>query len=196
LTFFVPRLPVNPRLLVSASCVDLAPGTPALPWRYPFQLDKPRQRQVLRPIVSIRLRGEDVSAAAVALVDSGSEHILAAPWLVSDAKVELARPKFETELGIGGGTPLLKFVDLAVRLQHPDGDDDHYAEWTAEVGFSEKWTAPWPILLGQVGFFDAFTVSMHRSAALTVIEEWGRFDERFGIQVTEADHHSNRTRHW
>lgn len=49
-------------------------------------------------------------------------------------------------------------------------------------------------LLGQVGFFDTFTISMRRPAALTVVEEWGKFYERFGIQVAAADHGADRTR--
>ncbi|MCA1709912.1 MAG: hypothetical protein LC808_44175 [Actinobacteria bacterium] len=166
--------------------MDFAPGTPPLPWRYPYQRDRPRQREVLRPLVSVRLRGQDLSSGALALVDSGSEHIVAAPWLASDAKADLAHPKYETELGMGGGWPAFKFVDLAVRLQHPDGEDDHYVEWEAEVGFTDKWRAPWPVLLGQHGFFDQFTVSMHRSAALTIIEEWRAFDERFGVDAAPA----------
>lgn len=167
---------------------------PPLPWRYPYQLDAPRQREVLRPIVSARLRGNDMSTPVLALVDSGSEHILAAPWLASDTAVDLTKPKYVTEIAVAGGTPEITFVDLHVRLQHPDGDDEHYLEWEAEVGFPNYWRAPWPMLLGQHGFFDTFTVSMHRSAALTVIEPWERFDERFGIEYSEADQHTERRR--
>jgi hypothetical protein len=77
-------------------------------------------------------------------------------------------------------------------LQHPSGDDDDFIEWEAEVGFPHYWGASWPVLLGQHGFFDRFTVSMHRSAALTVVEEWQAFDERFGIELGEADEHTLR----
>lgn len=163
--------------------MNLAPGTPPLPWRYPYQKDRPRQREVLRPLVSVRLHGDEVSSGALALVDSGSEHIVAAPWVASDAKVDLQHPKYETELGIGGGWPAFKFVDLLIRLQHPDGEDEHFIEWEAEVGFTDRWRAPWPVLLGQHGFFDQFTVSMHRSAASTIVEEWGTFDQRFGVDL-------------
>ena len=136
--------------------MDRVPATPALPWRFPFQKDAPRQREVLRPLVSVRLCGEDVSTGVLALVDSGSEHILAAPWLAADAKVDLRQPKYETELGIGGGRPTFRFVDLRLRLQYPGGEDDQFIEWEAEVGFSNEWKAPWPILLGLHGFFDRF----------------------------------------
>ena len=165
---------------------------PALPWRYPFQLDAPRQRQILRPIVSAQLIGADPSTPFKALVDSGSEHVLAAPWLASDAAVDLRNPKYSLRLGIGGENPLVNFTDVRIRLLHPQGDDDHFIEWETEVGFPEHWRAPWPMLLGQHGFFDKFTVAMHRDAALTVIEEWGTFDQRFGIQFRESDEHTRR----
>jgi len=82
--------------------------------------------------VSIRLLGRDISTGVLALVDSGSEHILAAPWLVADAKVELDHPRYETDLGIGGGTPAFKFADLRLRLQYPGGQDSQFIEWEAD----------------------------------------------------------------
>jgi len=137
----------------------------------------------------VRFVGPDVSTPVAALVDSGSEHVLAAPWLANDVAVDLTNPKFVSTIWIAGGNPEVKFVDLSIRLQHPNGDDDCYVEWEAEVGFVDNWRAPWPALLGQHGFFDRFTVSMHRSAALTIIEDWGAFDSRFGVQPGEADEH-------
>jgi hypothetical protein len=165
---------------------------PALPWWHPYLKDRPRYRDVLRPIVSVRLVGRDMSTPVKALVDSGSEHILAAPWLASDMAADLANPKYEIPLGIGGDNPDVKFTDARLRLQHPNGDDDHFIEWEVEVGFPDYWRAPWPVLLGQNGFFDRFTVSMHRSAALVVVEEWACFDDRFGIAQGEADEHTPR----
>jgi hypothetical protein len=167
-------------------------STPALPWRYPFQVDAPRQREILRPIVSARLVGGDLSSPVKALVDSGCEHVLAAPWMASDANVSLDSPKYSINLGIGGDSPLVRFVDVGIRLLHPEGDDDQFIEWEAEVSFPDMWRAAWPMLLGQHGFFDRFTVSMHRSAALTVIEEWDQFDKRFGIETKESDLHTPR----
>lgn len=157
-----------------------------LPWRYPFQADAPRQRGVLRPIVSVQLVGADLSVPVKAFVDSGSEHVLAARWLPSDAKADLRHAQHARRLGIGGDNPEVSFIDMRIRLLHPDGDDDQFIEWEAEVGFPEQWRAPWPMLLGQHGFFDQFTVTMHCSAALTVIEEWGAFDDRFGISPAET----------
>lgn len=105
-------------------------GPPPLPWRYPYQFDRQRSvyRHVLRPVVSARLRATDVSSSVISLVDSGSESTLAAPWLASDAAVDLRNPKYVTDLGVGGDRLPVHFVDMAVRLHHPDGDDDHYIE--------------------------------------------------------------------
>lgn len=158
-----------------------------LPWRYPFQADAPRQREVLRPIVSVQLVGSEPTVPVKALVDSGSEHILAAPWLASDAQIDLRDAHHERRLGIGGQNPEVRFVDMRLRLLHPESGDDVFVEWDVEVGFPEEWRAPWPMLLGQHGFFDRFTVSMHRSAALTVVEDWDAFDKRFGVDPQAAD---------
>ena len=154
---------------------------PPFPWKFPYQPDSPRQREVLRPIVSVRLGGGEWSTPVFALADSGSEHILAAPWLPSDALIDVDTPKYETVLGIGGDRLPVRFADARMRLQHPDGDDDDYVEWEVEIGFPRTWRISWQILLGQVGFFDRFTVSMHRAARLTVVEEHDEFDKRFGI---------------
>jgi hypothetical protein len=52
-------------------------------------------------------------------------------------------------------------------------------EWRAEVGFFNEWTsAPWQVLLGQVGFFDQFTVSFSRHTLQLAIEDVEAFDQR------------------
>lgn len=137
--------------------------------------------------MSARLVGLDISTPVSAIVDSGSEHVLAAPWLANDTATDLNSPKFVRTIWIAGGSPAVRFFDLQVRLQHPDGNDDDFIEWETEVGFVDTWRAPWPLLLGQHGFFNRFTVSMHRSARLTVVEDWDAFDARFGVQPHEND---------
>ena len=55
-------------------------------------------------------------------------------------------------------------------------------EWRAEVGFFSAWTsAPWQVVLGQVGFFGQFTVCFSRQALRLAIEPAATFHERFGI---------------
>jgi hypothetical protein len=153
-----------------------------LPWKYPYVPDPVTNGQVLRPVVSSQILGKSISSPVKALVDSGSEHVLAAAWLINDALVSLDNPTRTLDLGMGGETHHVKFQNVRLRLLQPDGTDDDYMEWEGEVGFVDHWLPPWPMLLGQKGFFDKFTVSMHRAAALTVVEDWNAFDSRFEIQ--------------
>lgn len=37
------------------------------------------------------------------------------------------------------------------------------------------------VILDRVGFFDRFTVTIHRGAAALAVEVWEAFDERFGV---------------
>lgn len=152
------------------------------PWLYPYQEDGPRlDTVVLRPVVPITLVGVDVAPTSWALVDSGSEHVLAAPWLAHAVGLDPERSHRKLELGIGGQTVQVRFWDLTLRLLSPEGDDDEFVEWQAEVGFPHDWRPTWPVIVGQVGFFDRFTVSMSRLAQLTAVEQAGEFDGRFGV---------------
>jgi hypothetical protein len=48
-----------------------------------------------------------------------------------------------------------------------------------EVGFFSAWTsAPWQVVLGQVGFFDQFTVTFSRQALRLAVEPVEAFDAR------------------
>lgn len=39
-----------------------------------------------------------------------------------------------------------RFVDMQMRLLAPDGDDSHYVEWEAEVGFFKEWKPTFTVL--------------------------------------------------
>jgi hypothetical protein len=156
---------------------------PPFPWVYPYQEDGPRLGSVvLRPIVPITLVGSDIAPTSLALVDSGCEHVLAAPWLANAVGVDADRSHRRLDLGIGGHTVEVRFSDLTLRLHPPDGDDDEFVEWQAEVGFVDHWRPTWPILVGQVGFLDKFTVSMSRLAQQVAVEAHDEFDTRFGVR--------------
>ena len=153
------------------------------PWHYPYEPDSPRQRPVLRPLVRVRLIGTCASDREQALVDSGSEHIFADRWLAELAElagIDLTHPHHEATIGLGGHFIDIAFVNVTMRLQHLGTDEEDFVEWETEVGFPDTWRAPWPVVLGQHGFFDRFTVNMHRAAAMTAIEDWDAFDCRFG----------------
>lgn len=143
----------------------------------------------LRPVVSVRLGHAGVRAPmSVALVDSGSERTLAAPGLARVLNVDLDGA-VEGTLGIGGQPRRVRFATVEIELfaELFRSAQEPVSSWNAEVGFLTSWEPAWPVLLGQTGFFDEFTVSMHRGANALVIEPWESFDERYGIQIEDAD---------
>ena len=156
---------------------------PPYPWLYPYQEDGPRLgSMVLRPIVPITLVGPDVAPTVLALVDSGCEHVLAAPWLASAVGAEQRTSQRRLDLGIGGRTVEVWFSDLTVRLHPPGGGDDEFVEWHAEVGFVDQWRPTWPILVGPIGFLDKFTVTMSRMAQQVAVDDADEFDRCFGVR--------------
>lgn len=158
------------------------PRPPPFPWVYPYQEDGPRLGTVvLRPIVPITLVAADIAPTSFALVDSGCEHVLAAPWLANAVGIDPTQGHRRIHLGIGGDTVEVRFADLTLRLHPPDGGDDEYVEWQAEVGFVHHWRPTWPILVGQVGFLDRFTVTLSRLAQQVAVEAPESFDEHFGV---------------
>jgi len=133
-------------------------------------------------VVPVALVGKDVSSTVYALVDSGCSHILAAPWLADAAQIDPKASGRTLHLGIGGTSVMVEFADASLRLMAPGVDtDDVYVEWQAEVGFLQQWRPTWPMLVGQVGFFDQFTVTMSRYALQTAVEPGDVFDERYGV---------------
>ena len=142
----------------------------------------PTGRIVYRPVVSITLVGPEVDydATLFALVDSGAERVLAAPGVARQMGVTPDRDH-STPLKIGGETRLVHPADVTLRLAPEPGMPG--VEWQAEVGFFSEWTsAPWQVILGQVGFFDQFTVTFGRQALQLAIEEVEAFDQRYGAQ--------------
>ena len=107
--------------------------------------------------------------------------MLAAPWLAASAGVGSDDGHRSLELGIGGERLLVRFVDLTLRLLAPGGGADDHVEWRTEVGFVSHWRPTWPMLAGQVGFLDRFTVTMSRLAQRLAVEDRSAFDQRFGV---------------
>jgi hypothetical protein len=170
---------------------------PPFPWLYPYQEDGPRLDQIVqRPIVSTALVSPsgEVSDGLYALVDSGCHHVLAAPWLADAAGVDPKATARELDLGIGGTTVKVRFSDLRIRLLAPDGTDDQYFEWEAEVGFFDEWRPTFAMILGQRGFFDQFTVTMNLFSLQTAVEPLEEFDSRFGVPLAPSHPQSLRSR--
>jgi hypothetical protein len=142
----------------------------------------------LRPTVPVRLSHLDRSTPTLlALVDSGSERTLAAPGLARVLNVDLSEA-VQGVIGIGGGPRKAAFTSVHVELlERPfDSAAQVVAEWDVRVGFLTSWEPAWSVVMGQRGFFDQFTVTMHRSAHCLVIETWDAFDGRFGVQIDES----------
>ena len=154
-----------------------------LPWLYPYASEPGglrRGRDVLRPVVTVSIPGQLPSMEpSWALVDTGAENVFAADWLADFAGVDLASSDDRALVGIGGQVVEVTFAEVELRLHAPN-DPDETIEWRADVGFVPRWQAPFPIVAGQTGFLDRFTVTFHRGAAALVLEEWDVFDARFG----------------
>jgi hypothetical protein len=150
----------------------------------------------LRPAVAVRLATSTSRTPKVmALVDGGSERTLAAPWMARALNVDLG-DAIEGPIGIGGGPRRVRFTSARIELfEHQLGEDeDPIATWDADIGFLTSWEPQWGMVLGQRGLFDQFTVTMHRHAQALVLESWAAFDDRFGVQIEEADDHQPRFR--
>jgi hypothetical protein len=149
----------------------------------------------LRPVVPVRLLDSMRGPRVAALIDSGSDRTLASPVLARAIGVDLADAP-EGTIGVGGGERRARFATVTLEL-YADLLDDSAAPldtWEAEVGFFDSWEPPWAVVLGGVGFFDRFTVTLHRAAAALVLEQQDRFDKRFGTLYETVDRRQPRFR--
>jgi hypothetical protein len=169
----------------------LASAEPPFSWTYQYE-EEPRaqgsaflEKPLLRPVVPAALEGPTgESPRIVALVDSGCDHVLAPLWLAETVGVE---PDESQQIGIriGGETRTVRFAEVRLRLFEPgagttDSDAASAIDWTCQVGFFMRWSdPPWLLILGQLGFFDRFTVTMSRFSQRLAIEDQEQFDERF-----------------
>ncbi len=56
-------------------------------------------------------------------------------------------------------------------------------EVETEVGMVDAPDFPWPVILGQSGFFSRFTVTMNRLSAHLAVEDVRAFDDRYGVPL-------------
>jgi len=158
---------------------------PAFPWFFTYVEDPisgknhPQGRMVYRPVVPITLIGpeEEDAATFLALVDSGCDRCLAAPGVARQIAAE-PDADLQVPMKIGGDTRMARPAQVTLRLTPEQGGG--HIEWQAEVDFFTGWTSsPWQVLLGQVGFFDQFTVTFSRNARQLAIEPEEEFDRRW-----------------
>ena len=138
-------------------------------WTFDYAIyERPRLgRDVLRPVVPVGL-GPRFRRGIVGLVDSGSEHTLASMQLAEDMGLDLSASTSRLKLGIGGRSAEAIFAPVQIRL-YRDHSDEEFVSWSADIGFLTPWDAEFYVILGQVGFFDEFTVSMSRRLLATHI---------------------------
>jgi hypothetical protein len=102
----------------------VAPGT--FPWVFPY-VREPRaasspfaDRDLLRPAVPLRFVGPLGEQTVLALVDSGSDHVFAAPWVAQAIGVDLHQA-VEAEVLLGGARRRAHFVEAHLVLGPPGG---------------------------------------------------------------------------
>lgn len=153
------------------------------------------RQPLMRPVVVVRLAGARMGDHNLAaLVDSGSDHVLAAPWIAQDIGVT-PDPEREIRLGIGGATRQVRFADVTMHLLPPEVSlseggrvSDVSYSWNLQVGFFTAWEAPpWNVVLGQVGFFDQFTVTLNRFSQALAFTDVGDFDDLFPQPAASAE---------
>ncbi len=161
---------------------------PPLPWIYSYTIDEAARkdhRDVLRPIIPLRLPDSDLAPEVTALVDSGSDRTIVAPWLGRALGLPPVEPGEGFLLGLGGERQWVRVEQVTLELLHPDGTDS--IRWSAEVCIVQEWRPSFAVLLGGRGFFDRFTVTMHRGVQALAIETDAKFEERFGIVIPSED---------
>jgi hypothetical protein len=139
------------------------------------------EKALMRPTVRVQLvNGDQQTQRLVALVDSGCDHVLAPLWLAHTIGVEPDEDR-RFMVKIAGRDREVRLADIDLRLVPPDDRaDEPPVEWQATVGFFTYWTdPPWLVLLGQLGFFDQFTVVMSRLAQRLAILDRDHFDIEF-----------------
>lgn len=151
-------------------------------WLYPFfaEPEPRRDRAVLRPVVTISFEGFD-GIVVDALFDSGSDHVLADASIADALGIDLTNAFDSEPLGIAGAVVEARFAAVNALLIPWVPHDIAPIEWSLDVGFIKAWLPLYPVILGNRGFFDQFTVSLSRFAQTTAVEPSTTFDERFGV---------------
>lgn len=149
----------------------------------------------MRPLVVVRFEGTRLgSQNVVALVDSGADQILAAPWIAADIGIE-PDPNRSMRARIGGASQTVEFADVTLHLLPPEVevdaggfDAERSHAWEAQVGFFRNWDGPpWSVVLGQLGFFNQFTVTMNRFSQAFAVSALEDFDERYVLPPRVRD---------
>ncbi len=133
----------------------------------------------------MEIKGTLDAQALYALVDSGCEYTLVQRWVAQTVGIDHEGGD-EISLGIGGETVKVTAADAILRFGPPESEPYHWEEWEATVGIVEAWKAQWPVVLGERGFFDQYTVEMMRFSQALAIHDAEEFDRRYPPSSREA----------
>lgn len=123
---------------------------------YPY-LDLTRRGVVRRwPVIPIRLVGPEREADALGLVDSGAEHSVVSLMLFNYLGLRTDDATVVEIVGVGGKVSR----GYLMEIEHQLGRH----RWNAPVVFSDAVQSP--KILGQIGFFEFFTVTFKRQQLL------------------------------
>lgn len=121
---------------------------------FPY-LDVWRQGVVhTQPIIPLSVHGPAGFRQILALVDSGAEHSVLSLELVASLQLETTNANAVEIVGVGGKASRGYLLDVRLQLQKH--------RWTAPAVFSDVVRSGSPMILGQAGFFEFFTVIFKR----------------------------------
>jgi hypothetical protein len=151
-----------------------SPAQPPQPWLYPYRED-PRETRlsgepVFRPLVCVSLaNGEERTALLDGLIASGTDGVLASALLADELGIDLSDNEGEVVHSVSGQPVKARQKTLSLRLHPADGSKDVFMQWQTQVGFVENWHGF--VMLGNVGFFDHFKVTLSGSSQAVAIEQ-------------------------
>lgn len=166
---------------------------PQLPWIYQYEIDETAARdgrEVLRPIVSVRVGASDLVQRG--LVDTGSDHILIAPFLGRELGLRPVDADDGFVIGVGGGHQRVRPETVQLELLPPNGEPPGIC-WEAPVHVVSQWQPDFAVLLGARGFMDRFTVTFHRGVQAFAVDQDDRFERVYESVLADGD---ERIRPW
>lgn len=108
-----------------------------------------------RPYINVTIIGPGGTAYQKALLDSGADDTVFPEPIATTIGIDLSNAPWGTVIGMGGGSGLLRFAQVTLRI----AVRQERREWRAWVGFT---TAPLQnALLGFAGFLQYFTATFH-----------------------------------
>lgn len=107
-----------------------------------------------QPIIPISIHGPAGFRHVFALVDSGAEHSVLSLELLASLRLRTNDAEAVEIVGVGGKASRGYLLDVEYQLQNH--------RWTAAAVFSDVMELDSPMILGQAGFFEFFTVVFRR----------------------------------